>query len=108
MHPTACAADGAVPTVLPEPVVLVRDSLAERLGVPTSDVEVVEVERVVWPDTCLGLPAPELCAPGETPGFRVVLRALRSEYHYHTDRAQLFRYAGPGDVPQRPRKEETQ
>lgn len=92
----------SVPTSLPHPVKLVRQDLAERLRVASSSIEVVQMKEVVWPDTCLGLPAPELCAPGETPGYQVILRVLKQEYRYHTDRGETFRFAGPGDVPQRP------
>lgn len=87
---------------LPRAVEVVQVDLAAHLGVPVATIEVVQVEEVVWPDTCLGLPAPELCAPGETPGYRVVLRALGQEYRYHTDESETFRYAGPGDAPQPP------
>lgn len=92
----------AQPTNLSWPVQLVRQDLAERLGVAFNSIEVVQVEDVVWPDTCLGLPAPELCARGETPGFRATLVALGQEYTYHTDKSETFRFAGPGDVPKRP------
>jgi hypothetical protein len=90
------------PETLPRPVELVRQDLAEHLGIPIDDVHVVEIKEVIWPDTCLGLPAPELCAPGETPGYQVTLLALGQEYVYHTDKNETFRYAGPGDVPRPP------
>lgn len=91
-----------VPTYLPRPVEVVREDLAARLNVVPNDIEVVDVKEEVWPDTCLGLPAPELCAPGETPGYRIILRVLGQEYRYHTDKGDTFRFAGPGDIPQRP------
>ncbi len=91
--------DSQVPTYLPRPVELVRQDLAEQLDIASSDIEVVQVKTMVWPDTCLGLPAPELCARGETRGFQVILRALGQEYRYHTDRDETFRFAGPGDAP---------
>lgn len=101
---SAAASDGSfrVPTVLPQSVVMVRQDLATRLAIPPASIEVTRVEESVWPDTCLGLPAPELCAPGKTAGYRVDLRALGQNYHYHTDRIETFRYAGPGDAPRRP------
>lgn len=89
------------PTV-PRPVELARQNLAERLAVGPDSIDIAEVEEVVWPDTCLGLPAPELCAPGDTPGYQVTLRALGQDYRYHTDEGETFRYAGPGDAPSRP------
>lgn len=98
--PTGCL-DG-VPTPAARVVGGVVQDLIAYLGVSCDDIELVEIEEATWPDTCLGLPAPALCAPGPTPGYRVVLGALGQLYHYHTDRRDLFRYAGPGDVPARP------
>jgi hypothetical protein len=86
----------------PQPVEFVRLDLAEQLGIALDDIEVVQLEEVIWPDTCLGLPAPELCAPGATPGYRVTLMALGQEYTYHTDKGETFRFAGPGDIPRPP------
>jgi hypothetical protein len=87
---------------LPRPVDVVRRHLAQSLNIEPSEITVDAVEETVWPDTCLGLPAPELCVPGSTPGFQIKLKALGQEYTYHTDEVETFRYAGPGDVPQRP------
>ncbi len=91
-----------VPTYLPQPVELVRQDLAEQLNIASNNIEIVQVKAVVWSDTCLGLPAPELCARGETPGYQVILRVLGQEYRYHTDRDETFRFAGTGDVPRQP------
>lgn len=91
---------GNVPA-LPRPVVLARRELAAYLKIPVDRVEVVKVASALWPNTCLGLPAPELCAPGETPGYQIVLRALGKEFRYHSDREESIRFAGPGDIPQR-------
>jgi hypothetical protein len=81
---------------------LVRQYLAEQLGVAPSSIEVAAVEETVWPDSCLGLPAPELCALGETSGYRIIFRALGQEYVYRTNKGEGFRFEGPGDEPRRP------
>lgn len=86
----------------PRPVELAQQDLAQKLDIALSSIDVLQTKDVMWPDKCLGLPAPELCAPGETLGYRVTLEALGQEYVYHTDQAESFRYAGPGDAPQRP------
>jgi hypothetical protein len=86
----------------PGPALLVRRDLAERLIIPLAQVRIIRIEDRVWPDSCLGLPSPELCARQRTSGFRVTLDALGGRYVYHTDRGTSFRYAGPGDTPQRP------
>ena len=62
----------------------------------------IDLEETLWSDTCLGLPAPEMCVPGETPGYRVLLLALGQAYRFHTDVAEMYRFAGPGDLPRRP------
>jgi len=87
---------------VPLPVALVWQDLAMQLNIAPTDVQVQTIEEVVWPDTCLGLPSPELCIFGETPGYRVILSTLGREYTYHTDQNELFRFAGPGDSPARP------
>ena len=71
-----------------EPLALdeARRRLSERLGVPEAQVSVEEVERVEWPDACLGAAGDhEVCAEVVTPGFRIVLEARGSEHVYHSD-----------------------
>jgi hypothetical protein len=89
----------AIPTHL---LGLVRQYLAEQLGVEPQSIEVVAMEEVIWPDRCLGLPAPELCAQEETPGYRITFRVLGQEYIYRTNKEEGFRFEGPGDEPRRP------
>jgi hypothetical protein len=91
---------------LPSPVAQVRQDLASHLRLPASEVKVVRLEKRLWPDTCLGLPAPDMCVPGETRGYRILLRTLGHEYVYHSDEKETFRFTGPGDTPQRPARRE--
>jgi hypothetical protein len=70
--------------------------------VAPDSIEILWAEEVIWPDACLNLPAPAMCAPGETPGYRITLRALGQEYVYHTNQTDMVRFAGPGEVPRRP------
>lgn len=100
--PTRSTTASPIRSDLPRPAELVRQDLAEQLGLAPTSIEVLEVEAAVWPDTCLGLPSPELCAPGETLGYRVTLVALGQQYIYHTDKSETFRFARPGDAPERP------
>lgn len=81
---------------------LAKEDLASRLGSPSAvlGIGLETVEEVIWPNTCLGLPAPELCVPGETPGYRVTFEVSRrsgQKYMYHTDKVETFRFAGPVD-----------
>jgi hypothetical protein len=71
-----------------EPLALdeARRDLSERLGVPEAQVSVEQVERVEWPDACLGAGGhDEVCAQVVTPGFRIVLEARGDQHVYHSD-----------------------
>lgn len=60
--------------------------LAGRLRIPPTQVEVVRVERVAWPDGCLGCPSGDrMCIDVVVPGFRLILRAGGQEYEYRSD-----------------------
>lgn len=62
--------------------------LADRLGVPESEITVAEASRVTWRDSSLGCPAPGMSyLQMLTPGFLVRLRAAGTVHAYH---------AGPG------------
>lgn len=81
--------------LFPAVVNLARQNLATELGVGINDIRVIDVEDVIWPDGCLGLPASEPCTSGEVEGYRVIFEESGQEYIYHTDREELFR---PGDA----------
>ncbi len=99
VEPTTAAAD---PTTVPaeEPAVpaeqaagdnvdmgeLVRQVLVQQLQIDAAQVEIVSVEPVDWPDSCLGISTPDvMCAQVITPGYRVVLAVGDQEYEYHTN-----------------------
>jgi len=81
------------PTNIPPAIAQAAQYLSERLGVPRDRVEVMSLERVVWPDGCLGLPATEGCLPVSTPGYRAILRIGNAHYTIHSDRQSSFRFA---------------
>ena len=70
--------------------------MAEWLGVPATDLSVVEAEALVWPDACLGIDQPGVaCAEVLTPGFRVVLSdAFDGLHRVHADASGRLRWAG--------------
>lgn len=84
-----------------QPIKLTSQDLANNLKLQVSQIQLKKVEKVTWKDSCLGLSAPELCARGEITGYKITLSAQGKEYIYHTDTKTGFRYAGPGDFPQR-------
>lgn len=60
------------------------DDLAQHLGVPAEQVQVVSVEEVVWPDASLGCPASGMMyAQVVTDGMKVVLEVDGQTYAYH-------------------------
>jgi hypothetical protein len=60
--------------------------LADELGIPTEEIEVLSVEMYEWPDTSLGCPQPgQAYAQVVTPGYRIILKAQGERYEVHTD-----------------------
>lgn len=66
---------------------LAVDDLAQRLDIPPNAIATNRVERVVWPDSCLGVPSgPDtICAQVLTPGFQITLSHDGDRFVYHTD-----------------------
>ena len=80
---------------------LAKDDLAARLGSLASVLGIeTEATNVVWPDSCLGVPSSDGCAPGEVRGYRLVLTPSPDQaYLYHTDMIETFVLVGPIDSP---------
>lgn len=67
-------------------VQMAKEDLARRLEIPITEISVLSVEAVDWPDTSLGCPQPGMAyAQVITPGFLIVLEASGQTYDYHTD-----------------------
>lgn len=61
-------------------------TLGDMLGVSRRQIDVIKVEFVQWPDSCLGCAGPgENCLMVITPGYRVVLESGGEQYEIHTD-----------------------
>jgi hypothetical protein len=74
---------GAAP---PPAVDRARSILADHLGVPGTDVELLSFEQVEWPDACLGIRNPnQACAQVITPGYRIIFDISGTEREVHTD-----------------------
>jgi hypothetical protein len=72
--------------------------LTGRLSVDKSQVEVVTVEAVTWPNPSLGCPHPGMkYRQIPVDGYRIVLRVAGREYSYHGDGRR-----GPFYCPQPP------
>jgi hypothetical protein len=60
--------------------------LAERLGITEDGILARSVGRVLWPDTSLGCPEPDIMyAQVQTPGYIILLEVEGETYRYHTD-----------------------
>lgn len=58
--------------------------LAKRVGKDQSEIAVVSVEEVEWPDTSVGCPDPNKAyAQMIVNGYDIVLQVDGREYHYH-------------------------
>ena len=63
-----------------------RGDLVNRLHIDPDTITLVSVEKMVWPDGCLGVQTPGMmCTMVVTPGYRVVLEANGKQYEFHTN-----------------------
>ncbi len=76
-----------VPADLPQAAINARQKLATRLGLDLDLlIDVISVEGVDWPDSCLGVSSPDvMCAMVITPGYRILLEYDGRQYEYHTN-----------------------
>lgn len=71
---------------------MARD-LAQRLGVKSSELQVLAVESVVWDDGSLGCPQPgQSYVMAQTPGVRVLFQNGGKTYQYHASDRGHFVY----------------
>jgi len=72
----------------PQAVLDARKQVAEALGAPVEQLELVAVDQVQWPDACLGLPQPgEMCAQATLRGWRAILKVDGQEVEVRTNLA---------------------
>jgi hypothetical protein len=70
----------------PQAALVMRQALAQQLGVAPLAITLLAAEAETWPDSCLGAPQPsELCLPAATQGHRLVFAHGTDRYVYHTD-----------------------
>lgn len=93
----ACGANqaNAIPTqmdpvleeALPPDVALnVQNQISETLGVAPESIQIQNVEKMDWPNSCLGLPeGDEVCAEVITPGWLLTFDIDNQEYRYRVD-----------------------
>lgn len=70
----------------PKAVIDGQRILADELGVEIINVQLIEVERMDWTDSCLGLGRPEEgCLAVITPGWRAIFEIDGTRYEVRTD-----------------------
>jgi hypothetical protein len=64
----------------------VESKLAENDNLSTGEIKLIQIEPVMWPDTCLGVEVSGvMCSQVVTPGYRVILETPQGTIEYHTD-----------------------
>lgn len=74
--------------VIPPDVALnVQNKVSEVLGVPVESIQLQNIEKMDWPNSCLGLPSEgdEVCAEVITPGWLLTFNINNQEYQYRVD-----------------------
>ena len=74
--------------VIPPDVALnVQNRVSEALGVSVESIQLQNIEKMDWPNSCLGLPSKgdEVCAEVITPGWLLTFNINNQEYQYRVD-----------------------
>jgi hypothetical protein len=73
---------------LPPDVALnVQNQISQNLGVALEKIQITNVEKMDWPNGCLGLPqGDEVCAEVITPGWLLTFNIDGKEYKYRVDK----------------------
>jgi hypothetical protein len=77
----------ALQNALPPDVAMnVQNQISQSLGVPVENIQIQNVEKMDWPNTCLGLPqGDEACAEKVTPGWLLTFNINNQIYKYRVD-----------------------
>ncbi len=75
-----------LPIPYPAAVRAAIEKLSRESGISATDISLKAIQRVEWPDACLGMKTPGvMCAMIVTPGYRIILTARGRQYEYHTN-----------------------
>jgi len=74
--------------VLPPDVALnVQNQISQTLGVAIEKMQITKVEKMDWPNGCLGLPqGDEVCTEAITPGWLLTFNIDGKEHKYRVDK----------------------
>ena len=81
-------------------VAAAKSMLADKLKLTAADIQMVDVQSVQWPDSCLGVPqAGIMCAMHVVEGYRITLEAYGQTYEVHSNQDGSQLALVPGVVP---------
>src|SRR5512143_125441 len=76
----------------PQAALAARAMLVAQLAIDPDTIDLVSVEKIEWPDACLGVQLPgKMCAQVITPGYKVVMSVAvvgneaDKKYEFHTN-----------------------
>ncbi|MEI7848610.1 MAG: hypothetical protein WCK35_22600 [Chloroflexota bacterium] len=82
----ATYAANLLPNFEEKPIQAAKLALAQTIGIPPSQITLVNIESITWSDTCMGVYNPNVsCQQFEKPGYLIYLSANGQTYEYHTD-----------------------
>jgi hypothetical protein len=84
------------------PVARAKSFLADKLNINNEPIQIVDVQQVQWPDTCLGVQTPGImCAFHVVDGLKITLSANGQTYELHTnlDGSQIVLASEPDSAP---------
>jgi len=89
-EPTATPTPTQTPTATPDPQTVALKAATGHLvaltGLPASEIRVVSITYVEWPNSQLGCsPDGVVSAPVITPGYQIILQARGQQYEYRSD-----------------------
>jgi hypothetical protein len=77
------ALENAIP---PDVALNVQNQISATMGFAVKDIQLKQVEKKDWPNSCLGLPeGNEACAQVVTPGWLLTFNISGKEYKYRVD-----------------------
>ena len=98
LQPTALPAATPTAEATAAVVMAAKTMLAEKSKAAVDAIQLVDIQPVQWPDSCLGVPqAGMMCAMHVVTGYRVTLSTsnLNYEAHSNLDGSQMVFVAGP-------------
>ena len=73
-----------------------KEDLAQRLSVPVNQINVVDAQEVLWPDSSLGCPEKGMAYTQVlTPGYLIRLESGGQEFEYHASRKTFIYCVNP-------------